>query len=111
MSRTYQQACDSFANSIENGTKLVDAYNHHAGMRTLKARLGDPKPDLKELSLINPTSNSCYWGNRKGSRARLSIDPGDYIWEDPASNSRRTIPQYIQMFEVGLVDRNGDPIE
>jgi hypothetical protein len=48
------------------------------------------------LSLVNPDSESSYWGyyHRYGVRVRyrLSTNPDDYVWESDGDNKRRGHP-------------------
>lgn len=101
--------------ALKKGSPQKNPNVHHRAMSSIKAELGDPRPEGMTLSLINPVSKDCYWGRKlvggAEKKCRLSTNPGDYIWEDLSSNVSRNLHQWLMMYEYEVIDINGQPIK
>jgi hypothetical protein len=87
-----------YARQLISGVRIMNRSHHHAGMRWLKAELGNPRPvgrtsggaPIYTLSLVHQNSPSVY---EAPDGYLLSTDPDDYIWETISANHMRKDPE------------------
>jgi hypothetical protein len=92
----------SLARKLARGERISSGDAHHTGMAELKARLGDPRPEGMDLSLVRVRAETAYWGSSHGRPWLLSTDPRDYAYETRAQNMARQPTQRAEVAALGL---------